>query len=109
MKIYHLIVLFIFTACQEKMNTETSPPTCEKKPKLLSIHNDDRLDDFYWLKDRENPSVIEYLKKENSYTKSMMANTDTLQKNLFKELKGRIKEEDESVPYKYNGFSYTRL
>jgi oligopeptidase B len=108
MKIYHLIVLFIFTACQEKMNTETSPPTCEKKPKLLSIHNDDRLDDYYWLKDRENPSVINYLKKENSYTKSIMANTDTLQNNLFKELKGRIKEEDKSVPYTYNGFSYWR-
>ena len=52
------------------MNELKLPPTCDKQPHTLTIHNDERIDNYYWLNDRENPKVIEYLKDENavSYT-----------------------------------------
>ena len=65
-------------------------PICKKKPELLSIHNQERIDDYYWLNDRENPEVINYLNSENSYTDSQMKNTESFQKTLFNELKSRI-------------------
>jgi len=81
-------------------------PICKKKPELLSIHNQQRIDDYYWLNDRENPEVINYLNSENSYTDSQMKNTESFQKTLFNELKSRIKEEDQSVPYLFNDYYY---
>jgi len=83
-----------------------SPPIAKKQPKELSIHNDVRIDNYYWLNDKENPEVIDYLNNENKYTKSMMKHTEGFQKNLFEEMKGRIKEDDTSVPYKLNGYWY---
>ncbi|ALJ06578.1 protease 2 [Pseudalgibacter alginicilyticus] len=82
------------------------PPIAKKKPHKLSIHNDVRIDDYYWLNDRENPEVIDYLNAENNYTKSMMQHTESFQKVLFEEMKSRIKEDDTSVPYKLNGYWY---
>ncbi len=82
------------------------PPKAKIKPKQLKIHNDLRLDNYYWLNDRENPEVISYLEQENAYCKQMTAHTKDFQTNLFEEMKARIKEDDESVPYKYNGYWY---
>ena len=84
----------------------TKPPVAKKHPHKISIHNDVRIDDYYWLNDRENPEVIDYLNAENDYTKSMMKHTESFQKDLFEEMKGRIKEDDTSVPYKLNGYWY---
>ena len=81
-------------------------PIAKKVKKELSIHNDIRIDNYYWLNDRENPEVIDYLSKENSYTKSQLKHTTQFQENLFQEIKGRIKEDDSSVPYKSNGYFY---
>lgn len=67
---------------------------------------DERIDNYFWLNDRENPEVIDYLNKENAYYKKMTAHTKAFQKELFEEMKGRIKEDDESVPYLYNGYYY---
>ena len=82
------------------------PPKAKIKPKQLKIHNDLRIDNYYWLNDRENPEVISYLEQENAYCKQMTAHTKDFQTNLFEEMKARIKEDDESVPYKYNGYWY---
>tara|TARA_B100000524_G_scaffold88067_1_gene41107 strand:+ start:3181 stop:5235 length:2055 start_codon:yes stop_codon:yes gene_type:complete len=88
------------------MNNKIIAPICEVENKILSAHNDDRIDKYYWLKERENPKVIDYLSKENDYTDFQMKSTKDFQKNLFNELKSRIKEEDESVPYFYNEYYY---
>lgn len=82
------------------------PPKAKIKPKQLKIHNDLRIDNYYWLNDRENPEVISYLEQENAYCKQMTAHTKDFQTNLFEEMKARIKEDDESVPYKYKGYWY---
>lgn len=85
---------------------QPSPPIAAKKPHELTIHDHTRVDEYFWLNDRENPEVIDYLKAENAYTKAMMADTDTLQEKLYKEMRGRIKEDDASVPYRDNGYWY---
>jgi oligopeptidase B len=74
--------------------------------KELTIHGDTRVDNYYWLNQRENPEVKAYLDAENSYTKAMMGHTEALQDKLFKEITGRIKQTDISVPYPENGYYY---
>nr|WP_245940210.1 S9 family peptidase [Seonamhaeicola aphaedonensis] len=81
-------------------------PVAIKKPKKLTIHNDVRIDNYYWLNQRENKEVIDYLNAENAYTKKVMQHTESFQKILFEEMKSRIKEEDTTVPYKLNGYWY---
>ena len=81
-------------------------PLAKKIKKKLEKHGDIRVDNYYWLNDRENPEVISYLNDENTYLNESMAHTEDFQKSLFEEMKSRIKEDDESVPYKYNGFWY---
>jgi oligopeptidase B len=81
-------------------------PKAKKIPKELTVHGDTRIDNYYWLNDRESPEVIDYLNAENAYTKQMMLHTEAFQKTLFEEMKARIKEDDTSVPYKLNGYWY---
>ncbi|ASV28782.1 S9 family peptidase [Maribacter cobaltidurans] len=81
-------------------------PVTKKVPKELIVHNDVRIDNYYWLNDRENPEVIAYLNSENDYYNEMTSHTKALQEELFKEMKSRIKEDDESVPYTLNGYWY---
>ena len=83
-----------------------SPPSAKKIAKRLEKHGDVRLDEYYWLNDRENPEVIDYLHQEKAYYEELTAHTKTFQEELFKEMKGRIKEDDSSVPYKSNGYWY---
>ncbi|MFM2229227.1 MAG: hypothetical protein RL607_485 [Bacteroidota bacterium] len=82
------------------------PPKAKKIPHTLEIHNHVRIDDYFWLNDRENPEVIDYLNQENAYYQAMTAHTSDFQKDLFTEMKSRIKEDDSSVPYFYNGYFY---
>ena len=88
------------------MSKKIIPPKAKIKPKQLEIHDDLRIDNYYWLNDRENPDVIDYLEQENTYCDAMLSHTKDFQTNLFDEMKARIKEDDESVPYKYNGYWY---
>ncbi|WP_428831842.1 S9 family peptidase [Flavobacterium yafengii] len=81
-------------------------PVAKIIPKSLEKHNETRIDNYFWLNDRENPEVIDYLNKENTYYDAMTAHTKDFQKELFEEMKGRIKEDDQSVPYLYNGYYY---
>jgi oligopeptidase B len=82
------------------------PPVAKIIPKTLEKFGHTRTDNYFWLNDRENPEVIDYLKKENAYYQKMTAHTKGFQKELFEEMKSRIKEDDESVPYLYNGYYY---
>ncbi len=86
--------------------TAIAPPSAAQQPKELTIHGDTRIDEYYWLNERENPEVISYLEAENKYLDTMMSHTKDLQERLFEELKGRIKEDDQSVPYRDNGYYY---
>ncbi|MDM1522870.1 S9 family peptidase [Empedobacter sp. 225-1] len=81
-------------------------PIAKKIEQKLEKHGDIRIDNYYWLNDRENQEVIDYLNQENEYTKAVLAPTEELQTNLFEEMKARIKEDDSSVPYKLNGYWY---
>lgn len=86
--------------------TKPKPPVAKKQPHRLEKHGDVRIDNYYWLKDRENPAVIAHLEEENEYYRQMTSHTNDFQDRLFIEMKGRIKEDDESVPYKSDGFWY---
>ncbi|MDA9125744.1 S9 family peptidase [Flavobacteriaceae bacterium] len=88
------------------MSELPNAPLAKQIPKNLTIHDDVRVDEFYWLNDRENPEVIDYLNKENDYYDAHTAHTKKFQTSLFEEMKSRIKEDDSSVPYKYNGYWY---
>lgn len=88
----------------EKMNIPV--PIAKKQKKELTIHDDTRIDNYYWLKEREDQEVINYLNEENTYTDTMLSHTKTFQEDLFQEIKGRIKQTDMSVPYKDNGYFY---
>lgn len=81
-------------------------PSARKIEKILKKNGDTRIDNYYWLNQRENQEVIDYLKAENDYTSVMMSDTENLQQTLFNEIKSRIKEDDTSVPYKFNGYWY---
>ncbi|MEP2281402.1 S9 family peptidase [Maribacter sp.] len=83
------------------------PPKAQKVPKELVIHDDVRVDDYYWLNDKENKDVISYLEAENEYYNAITAHTKDFQEDLFQEMKGRIKEDDSSVPYKLNDYWYS--
>ena len=105
-----LIFVAIFSTCKKKssMNFDTNilPPVADKIPYQLKKHNDIRVDDYYWMKERENPEVIDYLERENDYYNRITESSNSFKEALFEELKGRIKEDDESVPYFLNGYWY---
>ena len=81
-------------------------PIAKKIPKTLTTHDDVRNDDYYWLNDRENKEVIEYLEAENAYREGVMAPLKDFQEILYQEIVGRIKQTDMSVPYLSNGYYY---
>lgn len=103
-----LIGSFTFATAQNKKDLKNTvlPPEAIKINKELKAHDKVRVDEYYWMNDRENPQVINYLNSENDYNEKMTAHTEEFQKKLFNEMKGRIKEDDESVPYKLNGYWY---
>ena len=88
----------------------TNAPIAKIIPKKLRKHNQIRIDNYYWLNNRENPEVLNYLNQENAYYQEQTAHTKEFQNNLYEEMKSRIKEDDTSVPYFYNGYYYfTRM
>ena len=84
-------------------------PVAKIVPKELTAHGHTRIDNYYWLNQRDNPEVIAYLEAENNYKEAVMAHTENFQEKLFDEIVGRIKQSDMSVPYKDQGYyQYTR-
>ncbi|NGZ88656.1 S9 family peptidase [Psychroflexus maritimus] len=101
-------LIFAFACTNEKKEklADLTPPKAKKIAKELTIHNHTRTDQYYWLNERENPEVINYLEKENEYYQEFMKPYQKFEKDLFEELKSRVKENDESVPYFLNGYWY---
>ncbi len=88
------------------MSENNLPPIASKIPHEITIHNHTRIDEYYWMNDRENPKVIDYLNQENEFYQKETAHLKKFQNDLFEEMKSRIKEDDTSVPYFYNGYFY---
>lgn len=127
------LLLFVYSCAPSKKNTKMQkadtahkgildkghiiPPDAEAIPVQLEKHGDVRIDNYYWMKlsdeqklaetpDESTQKVLDYLEAENAYTGKMMDHLTAFQDTLFEEIKGRIKEDDESVPYKDNGYYY---
>jgi oligopeptidase B len=83
-----------------------APPIAEKIPKIDTSFGDIRVDNYFWLRDKNNPEVIKYLQAENKYTETVMKPTEKLQEKLYKEMLSRIKETDLSVPEKIDDYYY---
>ena len=83
-----------------------TPPVALVKAKELKMGSNVRTDNYYWLNERTNPQVISYLEAENAYFDKVMAPVQGLEEQLYQEMKGRIQEQDESVPYRDNGYYY---
>ena len=102
-----ILACVTFVACNlDKNSSIMQEPKAKKIPKVLEIHNNQRIDHYYWLNERENAKVIDYLNEENAYREHIMGGTKDLQDSLYQEIKGRIKEDDESVPYLLDGYWY---
>jgi oligopeptidase B len=102
--------MFLLALAVVLQQATSSPPMAAARPYRLEAHGHVRTDEYYWLRDRDNPEVIRYLEDENAYTKAVMAHTEPLQERLFEEMKGRVRQNDQSVPYRQGGyFYYTRL
>ncbi len=109
LSIFCLIPLYSMTNAQTptaSADRSVAAPKALVKPKELIIHGDTRVDNYYYLNDRENPEVIDYLKAENAYLDQVLAPVKTLREKLFEEMKGRIKQQDQSVPYKEGAYYY---
>ena len=109
-----LSITIIFFAC---MNQSKTPPDASMKPFELTMHNDTRIDNYYWMRltdeqknaktyDSQTQEVVDYIDDENNYTQSNLSHTKKLQKTLYNEMVSRIKKDDESVPYYKNGYYY---
>lgn len=81
-------------------------PKARKKETVLEMHGDKRIDNYFWLRDRENPAVINYLNAENAYRTAKMQHTEPLQEQLYTEIVGRIVQTDMSVPMRLRGYYY---
>ncbi|CAM1355481.1 Dipeptidyl aminopeptidase BI [Tenacibaculum ascidiaceicola] len=113
-----LFFSLIFGSCKkQEMNKDIKAPVAEKQPTKLEKHGDVRTDDYFWMrltdeqknakvKDEQTQKVYDYLNAENAYYEEMTKETKEFQEELFQEMKGRIKEDDESVPYKKDGYFY---
>ena len=85
---------------------QPAPPSAKVAPKELVEHGHVRVDDYYWLKDREHPEVKAYLDAENGYLAAVMRHTEPLLEKLYQEITGRIDPSDEEVPYREGGYFY---
>ena len=116
---FTVLSLTFAVACKNEhmKSTAAKIPLAEKKPVSLEKHGDLRIDNYFWMrlsdkqksavnKDLQTQKVISYLEEENTYYKEVTKHTKPFQEALFEEMKGRIKEDDSSVPYKENGYFY---
>ena len=89
--------------------TLPTPPVAKKIPKVDTVHGDLRQDDFAWLRQKDDPEVLAYLRAENDYTEAVMKPTEAFQAALYAEMLARIKEDDQTVPYRRGAhFYYSR-
>ena len=85
---------------------EPQPPVARQIARVQTVHGESRIDEYFWLRNREDPEVLAHLEAENRYTERVMRHTEPLQERLYQELRGRIKESDLSVPTREDGWLY---
>lgn len=110
---FAVLLLVLASACNPhkekrvlKQSDFPTPPVAEVKPDTFVEFSHQRIDNYYWMKDKTDPKVIEYLNAENAYSDTVMASTKELQETIYNEILGRIKEDDESYPTLRNGYYY---
>lgn len=103
---FRFICLTLLAMNSIALSADLQPPVAKVIPKKITVHGDTRIDNYFWLRDRSNPEVIRYLEAENRYTEAMMKHTEALQERLYKEILGRIKQTDLSVPEQMDDFYY---
>jgi oligopeptidase B len=101
-----LVVALTLLAVSSLGQTEIKPPTADVRPKVDTLFGHEMVDNYFWLREKENPEVIDYLKSENAYAEAVMKHTEDLQERLYQEMLSRIKETDMSVPVKWDGYYY---
>jgi oligopeptidase B len=108
-KVGLLVLATVLALAANKFASPPVPPTAKRVPNVTEVNGHKLVDNYYWLRDKANPEVKAYLESENAYTDSVMKPTEPLQKKLYDEMLGRIKETDVEVPYKKGDyFYYTR-
>ncbi len=104
--VLRLITIIVLGNIVIVAQTDMKPPVAKKETKLTKIHGLELKDDYFWLRNKKNPEVIKYLEAENTYTEAAMKPHQPFVDNLYKEMLGRIKQTDLSVPYKLGEFWY---
>ena len=82
------------------------PPTARQSPKIDTVHGDRRVDDYFWLREKDDPEVMAYLREENAYAEAIMKPSAAFADALYAEMLSRIKEDDQTVPYRRGGYFY---
>jgi len=108
---FRLFALVVLLGCTPKSpasphDTAVRPPSAPRHPHSVTLHGDTRVDDYFWLREKESAEVRAYLEAENAYADGVMAPTRDLQKTLYDEIVGRIQETDQSAPYRKGAFEY---
>ena len=107
-----IAVLLLITACNAnkvKIATQedfAAPPVAKKIAQTFQEFGNERVDNYYWIRDNTNQDVLDYLTQENDYTNAVMGSTKELQEKIYEEILGRIKQEDQSYPTYRNGYHY---
>ena len=108
MKFNHIVCLVAVILLSGCADDSAGPPLADKRPVELESHGDVRIDDYFWLNERDDPEVIAYLDAENTYADSILAATSGLKQRLVDEMAARIKQEDVSAPYRHGDYFYYR-
>ena len=98
-------LVLLMSGCSDN---KPSYPVAEKRPVKLERHGDVRVDEYFWLNERDNPDVIRYLEAENAYAEALLADTAGLRARLVEEMRARIKEDDATAPYRHGDYYYYR-
>ena len=101
-----LFTLLMITIALPTLADVAQPPVAKRIPKTITLHGDERVDEYGWLRDKKSPETFRYLEAENAYADAVMKPTEGLQKRLYDEILGRIKQTDINVPYRKKGFFY---
>jgi oligopeptidase B len=104
-RIAFLVTIILLSGCADD---SAEPPLADKRPVELESHGDVRIDDYFWLNERDDPEVIAYLDAENAYADSILTATSGLKQRLVDEMTARIKQEDVSAPYRHGDYLYYR-
>ena len=98
------VIPIVGTAVSSLVAQTVARPVAAIRPRIDTIHGEVRTDNYFWIRNKSDPQVIAYLEAENAYTAARMNHTEELQKKLYTEMLGRIKETDLSVPYLQHGY-----